>query len=203
MAVSNGQLADQTTFNTAFMSRTIDTSTVGRVDLNNAVAASGASISNIQRLLNGFASVIGVASSIVYNFTITWASDIVGAANDTIKARVEALVARFLLASGHNHDGTEGNGALISISKLSGAVIYEQAIVQGSSQVVIVFPGGIDLGVTDYKVFWGIRNTVDGQSIALTGRRTATAGTGFTFELDAAVDSANYVFEYAAFKKTG
>ena len=53
MSVVNGQIANQTTFNNAFMSRTSPgTSTVAIVALNNAEVVSGASVSNIQRAIN-------------------------------------------------------------------------------------------------------------------------------------------------------
>ena len=49
MSVSNGQLGDANTFNTSFMSREVDTSTVGKIDLNNAGSAS---IVDVQAVIN-------------------------------------------------------------------------------------------------------------------------------------------------------
>ena len=52
MSVSNGQNADETTFNNAFPSRQIDTSLAGIVTLNNTSPASGPTITNIQKEIN-------------------------------------------------------------------------------------------------------------------------------------------------------
>jgi len=53
MSVVNGQIANQTTFNTAFMSRTASTtSTVAKVAFQNADVESGAFVTNIQRAVN-------------------------------------------------------------------------------------------------------------------------------------------------------
>lgn len=53
MPVTNGQLANQTTFNSAFMSRTDpETQTVAKVKLENPDVVSGPYIANIQRALN-------------------------------------------------------------------------------------------------------------------------------------------------------
>jgi hypothetical protein len=52
MAVTDGQDADQTSFNNAFLSRTTDSDTVGKVSLANVDAASGNSLTNIQAWIN-------------------------------------------------------------------------------------------------------------------------------------------------------
>lgn len=52
MSVTNKQTANATTFNAAYMSRTADTDTTGIVGLSNTDPASGASIANVQELLN-------------------------------------------------------------------------------------------------------------------------------------------------------
>ncbi len=55
MSVSNGQLANQTTFNNAFLSRTVNTSTIGKVDLlNTSGPNSGENVLNVQQHLNDF-----------------------------------------------------------------------------------------------------------------------------------------------------
>jgi len=60
MSVVNGQVANQTTFNTAFMSRTASsTSTAAIVSLVNTALASGASVSNLQALLNKLIEGVG------------------------------------------------------------------------------------------------------------------------------------------------
>ena len=50
--VTDGQLANENTFNSGFMSRKDDTDTIGKVDLNNADSLSGSAITNIQKNIN-------------------------------------------------------------------------------------------------------------------------------------------------------
>lgn len=119
MSVQNGQLANETTFNSRLMSRTTDTNTLGRVDLQNALAESGADVINLQKNINALSSALGIPTNQVYNYLLTWAQDIVGAPNDTVRARVEALVALFEAAGGHKHTGVDGDGALISATDLT------------------------------------------------------------------------------------
>jgi len=62
VSVSNGQDANQTTFNSAFISRTQDSDTIGKVGLNNTSDVnSGAQIVNTQRLINEVRDATGVA----------------------------------------------------------------------------------------------------------------------------------------------
>lgn len=200
MSVTNGQLADQNTFNNAFLSRTVDTSTIGRVDLLSANAASGPTMSDIQRLMNSLAFLLGVATSLAYNATMSWASDIVGVSGDTFKARIQALVATFHNSTGHKHDGTQGGGAAIPSTALAGWAVSEMAIPSGSSSLSVTLP--IDMGVSDYKVNCAIRNETDTQPIEITWKIKSKSNTGFVVEFGATTDSANYVLEYFAAKKT-
>lgn len=53
MSVVNGQIANETTFNASFMSRlAANTSTLSIISLLNTAVASGASVNNVQALLN-------------------------------------------------------------------------------------------------------------------------------------------------------
>ncbi len=116
MGVSNNQYANEDTFNDAFMDKNDDTFTTGVVTLQNIDAPSGDTVENIQRELNANASFTGQVLDQLKTSLPTWASDIVGAAFDSIKMRVEALVALFDGTSGHTHDGSDGNGPLLSPS---------------------------------------------------------------------------------------
>lgn len=100
MSVTNGQIANQTTFNNAFMSRTVDTSTVGKVDLNNAAAVSGTAIVNVQRELNSLASFLGKALNIAKDALPTWTEDEIGAAGDDVFERVDALSSYAVVRAG-------------------------------------------------------------------------------------------------------
>ena len=62
MSVSDGQKVNAAITNAAFMSRNSDTGTTGQVDLNNVDAASGSSVANAQRELNGLNSYTGSSS---------------------------------------------------------------------------------------------------------------------------------------------
>lgn len=95
MAVSNGQLANQTTFNNAFMSRTSNTTTTGTVGLNNADAASGTAVSNAQREHNAAASFMGMTLNSAKDVLPSWASSNLGTSSDNLQARVEAIDAQF------------------------------------------------------------------------------------------------------------
>lgn len=114
MSVSNGQLANQNTFNTYLMSRTVDTDTQGILGVKKTDGISGSHVLNIQRTINSLASMLGITTAEVYNFIYNWPSDMVGSSGDTILDRIVALVDRFEGASGHSHDGTDGEGAQIS-----------------------------------------------------------------------------------------
>lgn len=113
--VSNGQLANQTTFNNGFMSRNgTQTDTTSKVDLINADAASGASVVNTQREVNSLNAYTGRPAASAHNATPTWTNNEVGTSSDTLKMRAEALTLEFNTSSGHDHDGV--NSKLIDIT---------------------------------------------------------------------------------------
>jgi hypothetical protein len=118
MSVSNGQIANETTFNNAFVSRTVDTSTTGKLDLQNADVASGSDILNVQRELNANESYTGMPAASAKNVKPVWASTDVGTATDSLTARAEALTAKFNAATGHAHSGAAHDGAPIDASNL-------------------------------------------------------------------------------------
>ena len=57
--VSDGQYADETTFNDSFMARNGDTDTIGKVGLLNTDVDSGPSVTNPQKYLNHLGDVVG------------------------------------------------------------------------------------------------------------------------------------------------
>lgn len=118
MSLSNGQVADETTFNNAFMSRTDDTNTVGKVDLDNTDVLSGDSVSNIQCFLNAVSSFSGIGLSAVKDFIPAWPDNYVGSSADSLLNRIEALVTRFHGTTGHDHTGVDGHGPAIDASHL-------------------------------------------------------------------------------------
>lgn len=114
MAIAYGSAGTSANVNSNLMSRTVDTDTLGRVDLLNPLAASGSSILNIQRCLNSYASFIGATTSLAYNDTPTWLSNILGTTGDTLKQRIEAIDAEFSDLSPYVPDATAVLRGLVS-----------------------------------------------------------------------------------------
>lgn len=114
MAVSNGQAANATNFNNAFVSRTVDSDTVGKVDLANTDSASGSTITNVQRELNKLNSFLGSTINTAKDALPTWTNNDVGASTDSVKVRADNLTAKFNDTTGHAHSGAAGDGAPIS-----------------------------------------------------------------------------------------
>jgi len=119
MAVQNSMLANETTFNTRLMSRTVDTSTLGRVDLLNALSVSGPNVENVQRNINALASALGIPTNQVFNYLHPWIYTFIGLPSDTVVQKIEALIQRFQASGGHNHNGVDGNGPQISAGTLT------------------------------------------------------------------------------------
>lgn len=125
MSVSDGQRANATNFNNAFLSRTAaQTSTVSKVDLENADAASGATVANLQREINSLNSMLGRAAASAYNAIPSWVyNEGLSALHDVID-RVDALSALFAKVAGHTHDGTDGQGGpLVNASQTENGIV--------------------------------------------------------------------------------
>lgn len=104
MSVSNGQPANQTTFNTAFMSRTNDTNTVGKVDLEEA---STTDLIDTQRVINEALDASGLANQAATDANAkVYSSNNVVADGDDRKVAIGKLDDEFDNSTGHNHDGT-------------------------------------------------------------------------------------------------
>lgn len=107
MGVSDGQLANQTTFNNGFMARNTDTSTTGKVDLKNTDALSGAEIDNIQREMNAAESFTGMPAASPVDALPDWENDDIGTPTDDLMERADALTERFNPTTGHTHNGSD------------------------------------------------------------------------------------------------
>ena len=141
MSISDGQPANQTTFNNAFPSRTVDTTMSGQVDLLNADSESGDTIENVQRELNSEASYTGKAINAAKDALPAWSSTAAGAAGDDLTERAEALTAEFDPATGHDHDGVNSKAISaddLSTVRLKGSFVRASDLtsVTGSSVVV-------------------------------------------------------------------
>jgi hypothetical protein len=118
MSVTDGQVADQTTFNNAFMSKTAESTTTGKENLANADAASGATVTNAQREINSLNSFSGRIAGSAHDVKPVWTSNDVGLSTNDLKARVDLLTALFNNSAGHTHDvvSTGQGGPLVAAS---------------------------------------------------------------------------------------
>lgn len=120
MSVSNGQLANATTFNDGFMDKnTSQTSTIAKVDLDNTDTASGSSVVNVQREINSLGSFTGRAPGSAKDVKPTWSNNDVGTSTDDLQDRSEALTVKFNPTSGHKHTGSAGDAPQISITDVT------------------------------------------------------------------------------------
>jgi hypothetical protein len=135
MAVTDGQDADQTTFNNAFVSKTVDSTTVGKITLANVDAASGATVTNQQRETNSLNSFTGRASGTAHDVKPTWTNNDVGTSTDDLKTRIDLLTALFNNLSGHTHD--------VSVTGNGGPVIEASDTVSGIVNITAQNFGGV------------------------------------------------------------
>lgn len=169
MAVSNGQLANQTTFNNAFVSRTNDSSTVGKITLSNADTNT---ITDIQREANSAASFMGKAVNIAASALPEFTEDYVGATGDDLFNRVDALTLRFDGDDGHGHTGNDGDGPQINSLDLAnynpayatvGTKFIQQTGSLASADVTTDFSSESPFGSTGTA---GVLTVIDGISTA-------------------------------------
>lgn len=131
MGITNGQPVNEAFTNPAFLDRRQDDTTIGKVTLANTDPVSGPTITNTQRELNSEASFTGKAINGVYNEKPVYTNNQVGAVNDDLRTRADALTERFDNVTGHTHDGTSGEGPQISAASLAN-VPYQAFVQQGS-----------------------------------------------------------------------
>ena len=93
-SVSDGQVANQITFNAAFISRSSNSNTTGILALDNVNPLSGSSIVNLQRELNAESSYTGMPLGSVKDIKPAWVSTDVGTPTDSLLQRGEALTVR-------------------------------------------------------------------------------------------------------------
>lgn len=117
MSVANGQNVDALVTNAAFLSRLVDTSTIGKVALNNTDVLSGTSLPNVQQAINETFDAVGVAGTGDATRK-NYSSNKVVSNGDSHKTAIGKLDARFHETSGHVHDGTAGNGPKLDASNL-------------------------------------------------------------------------------------
>lgn len=129
MGIQNGQPVNEAYTNPAFLDRRQDDTTIGKVTLANTDPASGSTVTNTQRELNSEASFTGKSINTASNDLPVYTNNQVGAANDDLRTRADALSERFDSSTGHTHDGTSGEGPQIVASDLASVPLraYERA----------------------------------------------------------------------------
>lgn len=139
MSVSDGQSVNAAISNAAFVSRTANTDTTGKVDLlNTSDAASGSTITNIQRLLNGLASFTGASTSGAYTQEPNWSDNSVGTSSDNLEERSEALTiyAAALSAAKVTGPASATDNAVARFDATSGKVIQNSGVIVDDSNNV-------------------------------------------------------------------
>lgn len=95
MSISDGQKVNAANSNAAWVSRTSDSNTVGKLDLENTDSGvSGGTITNAQREHNSIASYTGKSTNAVPGAVPTYSSDAVGTPNENLTARAGALTSQ-------------------------------------------------------------------------------------------------------------
>jgi len=150
MSVSDGNIAEASTFNNAFMSKSAESTTTGKQNLANTDAASGATVTNAQREINSLNSFSGRAAGTAHNVKPTWSSNDVGVSTDDLKTRIDLLTAQFNNLSGHDHS--------VSVTGKGASVIPASATVIGAVNLIA-------------QTFAGLKTFQDG----LTSNSTFTA----------------------------
>lgn len=204
MGVAPGSPVSAGNTNPAFLDANGDDTGVGKYSLQNTDVASGAFITNIQALMN--ASRIATDSNETdFTQAVTY-----GAVANTIldgqnhRQALVALAAKFHEITGHNHDGSPGNGAPISVLNLVGVQLFgypvsgtNLASVSGGSTDVstqlaaaIPSPDQFTKGVVvnapyNYVALFDSNDDsfLDGSGNKVYGRLTNTGGFGGTWTL--------------------
>lgn len=117
--VQDGQDVSAAVTNPAFLIKNADDTTPSRLGLGSTASDQGPSITWTQQQINSVLSLVGLTRNLAYNAVPTWVNNYVGAINDTIFARVAALVALFSGSTGHTHSGTDGQGPKVAASSLA------------------------------------------------------------------------------------
>lgn len=133
MGVINGQAVDQAITNPAFLDANQDDTASGIITLANTAPASGATVNNTQAAINQLKDTTGATE-------VTPATGYAGAPastvtpGDTHEEAIVSLALKFHPTTGHTHDGTAGNGPLISATSLT-SVPLKGYFVQGATLV--------------------------------------------------------------------
>ncbi len=181
MTVSNGQLANQTTFNNAFLSKIASQSdTIAKIGLTNSDSVSGTSITNTQREINSIASFAGKAVNEAKDYLPVWVTNNVGASGDNLFERIKEI-------------------DLVLDPDYAGFLEYRASCVEipnGDNSIDITF--GASMSSSGYALNVTFENLTDSNPQFLSPLITARSAAGFSIRFNAGVDSANYKLHYEA-----
>lgn len=114
MAVSDGQNVNAAVTNAAFLSRTADSNTVAKVDMDNADTTD---LKDVQRVVNEALGSLGIANQAATDASSdTYSSNNVVTNGDDRKVAIGKIDAEFDTSTGHDHDGV--NSKAIDASSL-------------------------------------------------------------------------------------
>ena len=117
MSISDGQNVNASVTNAAFMSRLVDTSTIGVVGLSNVTNGdSGAGVTNLQRAINETFDAVGMTGEGDATRN-DYSSNNVVTDGDDRKVAIGKLDGEFDTSTGHTHDGADSNNvAAVNVS---------------------------------------------------------------------------------------
>jgi hypothetical protein len=142
------------------MSRTQDTSTLGRVDLENALPASGPEVLNVQRNINSINAFTGRPENSAADAVPAWNSNELGTTDDTLKDRIEAIDFQFQDLSNFVDDASETQRGVVNIADQSFGGF--KTFVNGLSALEQLFVGGkFLLSVDEDDTTTGTDQTID------------------------------------------
>jgi len=118
--VSNGQYANQTTFNEAFIARNNDSDTVGRLTLKNELPESGGFITSIQREANSLNSFSGKLPNTAKDDKPVYLYNNGFAEMQDLRTRLDEVSYKFDYIMGHGHTGADGDAPPVTPDGLTG-----------------------------------------------------------------------------------
>jgi len=118
MSVSDGQRANQTTFNNAFMSRTVNTSTLGTVGLSNTVdPLSGPVITNSQQAINQSFQNKNVYIHTATHTTLAWSAGSLSFTENILIKFPESSFVNTILVAGSPVALSDGQSAYVTLNR--------------------------------------------------------------------------------------
>jgi len=203
VGIVDGTPVDAATTNAALLASNGDDFTVGKLGLESPAVEDGYFVASTQKYLNRIAQTIGLSYVANYSAEVdTTALDYDSTSNavpngNTTKSAITKLSDKFAnntVDGGHNHDGTDGNGAPIAVATLTGVKVGQTPCVTGSDTVSVSFTSPYPN--TGYRATYSFHNEFDSPLMFLQGITTVQTETGFTVTMNSAPDTGNYYLDW-------